>query len=159
MPKASAEVVTPPPAPPSAPEPAWIPPARVAHQRKKKAALTPKEALRAKVQARAVKQALHDGAAGGPKPRPPTETTRPAAPVEPGESEAPEAPVAATAEVVAEQPARAAAKPKPLRAKPPAPRVEEVEEIEEPAPPPAKPGFFQRLLDVFRKRKPAPPEE
>jgi hypothetical protein len=127
-------VVAPPLAPSSALEPAWIPPGRTAHPRKKKAALTPKEALRAKVQSRAVKQAA-----------------RPVAPAaEPGEVEArdPAAPpLAPSAEVVAEQPPpRARASGKPRRAPP------KGAESEEPAPPPAKPGFFQRLLGFFRKR-------
>jgi hypothetical protein len=132
---------------PAVASPTWIPPARPAHQRKKKAALTPKEALRAKVQARAVKPA---GKAAMPsrEPGPALETTA-------GETEEAAAAPRTTTKARAEPhppPPRAVVK---ARRAPPSPPVEE----DEPAPPPAKPGFFERVLGVFRKRKQAPPSE
>jgi hypothetical protein len=69
------------PSPPAPPEPAWIAPSKLAPpRRKKKAALTPKEALRAKVQARAVRQAPARPASSMSEP---TEDALPKA-VEPG---------------------------------------------------------------------------
>ncbi len=133
-------VASPPPvvASPPEPAPAWIPPAREGHKhKKKKAALTPKEALRAKVQSRAVKQAPK----GAPSPEAEVVEAAGASPAdpEPGASSRPETHAAA--------PVRRAAKPRRVPAPPPP--VEE----EEPAAPPAKPGFFQRILGVFRKAK------
>ena len=121
------------PAPAAPPdEPVWIPPAR---PRKKKAALTPKEALRAKVQARALKQAS--------KHAPAAEQAE--GDEHAGEGDADEAKLAVPeVSAPAARPkgkARAGARPAP------------VVEDDEPAPPPVKPSFFQRLLCVFRRPK------
>jgi hypothetical protein len=144
-----------------APEPAWIPPARPVYPRKKKAALTPREALRAKVQARALAQATKTASREAEA----ASSARSAGgPVEAGESEGAETPLALAAEGAAESPAegarprgpKARAAGKVRRAAPPPPAKEEEEEA---APPPKKLGFFARLLAAFRKPKASAPDE
>lgn len=137
------------PAPVSIPESAWIPPARTVYPRKKKAALTPREALRAKVQARASSSprqppsAAEDAAAEASAEETASTLVEDQAqgPAEPPPAKAPQG----RASTKVRQDARSAPKPPP-RTPAPAPVAEE-----EPAP--ARPGFFQRLLGVFRRPK------
>jgi hypothetical protein len=132
-----------PTAPAAAPPPelTWIPPSR---PHKKKTALTPKEALRAKVQARAQSRKA-------PRPAPAAATeSAPAAP-EPAEAESLEAPISTP------EPKRAVAAPAPkpsVKRSKPRPVAPPPPEEDEEAPPPPKPGFFQKIMGIFWRPKP-----
>jgi len=113
--------------------PLWLPPAREGQKRKKKPALTPKEALRAKVQARSTKQP--------PRAQPSSEADE--ADHSDAASPEPSTPSRSEASRADTKPKRAAARKAPPPAEP---------EDEAPAEPPAKPGLLARILGVFRKR-------
>lgn len=139
-----AVVAAPAPAPPApAKEPAWIPPMGVDRRRKKKPALTAKEAMVAKVQA----QAARKPAKPAPAAREIEERSRDNA-SEPSETKPAASKPSATSPAASRS---AVAKVTPKRsgskrgvAKAPPPQEEEVLVL------PVKRGFFSRLLDVFR---------
>lgn len=133
----------PPPPPPPAPLPH-----KPVFPRKKRAALTPKEALRQKVQERAIvsKQAAKSEkaarAARAPDPAEEHETP-------------PDSARSVSADKPATQVEKAAPRPEKKHARKAVRRAPEPE----PPPPPKKLGLFERILNVFRRPKSKPAED